>query len=61
MIAIAGGLSRDVGVVHQHGLDAVFSVINRICNLDEALQEAAENVRITARNVAATLHIGRQI
>ncbi|ATZ12471.1 glycerate kinase [Erwinia amylovora] len=61
VIAIAGGLSRDVGVVHQHGLDAVFSVINRICNLDEALQEAAENVRMTARNVAATLHIGRQI
>lgn len=61
VIAIAGSLSRDVGVVHQHGLDAVFSVIYRICSLDDALQEAAENVRMTARNVAATLNIGRQI
>ncbi|CAO97772.1 glycerate kinase [Erwinia tasmaniensis] len=61
VIAIAGSLSRDVGVVHQHGLDAVFSVIYRICSLDDALREAAENVRMAARNVAATLNIGRQI
>lgn len=58
-IAIAGSLTRDVGVVHQHGLDAVFSVIYRICSLDEVLQEAADNVRMTARNVAATLAAGQ--
>lgn len=61
VIAIAGSLTSDVGVVHQHGLDAVFSVIYRICSLDEALEEAAENVRLTARNVAATLSAGRGI
>ncbi|MBM7343651.1 glycerate kinase [Pantoea coffeiphila] len=61
VIAIAGSLTSDVGVVHQHGLDAVFSVIYRICSLEEALQEAAENVRLTARNVAATLSAGRGI
>ncbi|MBK0003466.1 glycerate kinase [Erwinia sp. S38] len=61
VIAIAGSLTSDVGVVHQHGLDAVFSVIYRICSLEEALQEAAENVRLTARNVAATLLAGRII
>ncbi|PRD14266.1 glycerate kinase [Pantoea coffeiphila] len=61
VIAIAGSLTSDVGVVHQHGLDAVFSVIYRICSLEEALQEAAENVRLTARNVAATLSAGRVI
>lgn len=57
-IAIAGSLTHDAGVVHQHGLDAVFSVIYRICSLQEALDEAAENVRIAARNIAATLAIG---
>ena len=61
VIAIAGSLTSDVGVVHQHGLDAVFSVIYRICSLEEALQEAAENVRLTARNVAATLLAGQVI
>ncbi|CAM3168440.1 Glycerate 2-kinase [Klebsiella spallanzanii] len=59
VIGIAGSLTADVGVVHQHGLDAVFSVIYSICTLDEALANAAENVRMTARNVAAVLKVGQ--
>ncbi|MDF7786222.1 glycerate kinase [Pantoea stewartii] len=58
VIGIAGSLTDDVGVVHQHGIDAVFSVLYRICSLDEALDGARNNVRLTARNVAATLKIG---
>ena len=57
MIGIAGSLTADVGVVHQHGLDAVFSVLYTICTLDEALNAAA-NLRMTARNVAAVLQMG---
>lgn len=52
-IALAGGMSQDYAVVHQHGLDAVFSVVNRIVTLPEAMGEAHENLRVTARNVAA--------
>ena len=55
---IAGSLTADVGVVHQHGLDAVFSVLYTICTLDEALANAAANLRMTARNVAAVLQMG---
>ena len=40
VIGIAGSLTADVGVVHQHGLDAVFSVIYSICTLDDALENA---------------------
>ena len=61
VIGIAGSLTADVGVVHQHGLDAVFSVIYTICSLDEALKNANEYVRMTARNVAATLKAGQQL
>lgn len=61
VIGIAGSLTADVGVVHDHGLDAVFSVIYTICSLDEALKNASENVRMTARNVAATLKAGQQL
>ncbi|BBV29453.1 glycerate kinase [Citrobacter werkmanii] len=61
VIGIAGSLTADVGVVHLHGLDAVFSVIYTICSLDEALKNASENVRMTARNVAATLKAGQQL
>ncbi len=58
VIGIAGSLTADVGVVHQHGLDAIFSVLYTVCTLDEALANAAANVRMTARNVAAVLEMG---
>ncbi|EMB4650676.1 TPA: glycerate kinase [Klebsiella aerogenes] len=58
VIGIAGSLTADVGVVHQHGLDAVFSVLYSVCTLDEALANSAANVRMTARNVAAVLQMG---
>ena len=57
VIGIAGSLTADVGVVHQHGIDAVFSVLYSICTLDEALATAGKNVTMTARNVAATLKL----
>jgi glycerate kinase len=47
--------------VHQHGLDAVFSVLYTICTLDEALANAAANLRMTARNVAAVLQMGGKL
>jgi len=59
VIGIAGSLTADVGVVHEHGIDAVFSVIYSVCSLEDALENAAENVRMTARNIAATLLAGK--
>jgi len=61
VFGIAGSLTADVGVVHEHGIDAVFSVIYGICTLDDALKNAAENVRMTARNVAAVLKAGQAL
>lgn len=59
VIGIAGSLTPDVGVVHAHGLDAVYSVLFSICSLEEALASAEQNVRMTARNVAAAIRIGK--
>ena len=61
VIGIAGSLTADVGVVHDHGIDAVFSVIYTVCTLEEALEEAAENVRMAARNIAAALKLGMEM
>lgn len=61
VIGIAGSLTADVGVVHQHGLDAVFSVLFSIGSLEDALANAAQNVRLTARNVAATIKVGQTL
>lgn len=59
VVGIAGSLTADVGVVHEHGLDAVFSVLYHICSLEDALEHAAENVRMTARNIAATIKLAQ--
>lgn len=61
VIGIAGSVTADVGVVHQHGLDAVFSVLYSICTLEQALENAGENVRMTARNIAATVKLGQTL
>uniref|UniRef100_UPI0035C6C8DF glycerate kinase n=1 Tax=Serratia quinivorans TaxID=137545 RepID=UPI0035C6C8DF len=53
VIGIAGSLSKDYQVVHQHGIDAAFSVLDRVVTLEEALTDAADNLEVTARNVAA--------
>ncbi|MQL48262.1 glycerate kinase [Photorhabdus khanii] len=52
-IALVGGMSQDYNVVHEHGLDAVFSIMPGVCSLSDALACGRENLRVTARNVAA--------
>ncbi|MFT4173549.1 MAG: glycerate kinase [Rhodocyclaceae bacterium] len=59
VIGIAGCLTADVGVVHGHGIDAVFSVLDRACTVEDALAEARDNVQRCARNVAAVFMLGR--
>ena len=60
VIGIAGCLSNDCDVVYEHGIDAVFSVVPRAMALSDAFEEAAFNVQMTARNVAAMLTVGRR-
>ncbi len=59
VIAFAGTL----GAGHEHlfttGFDAVFSCLDRPCTLEEAFAEAEGALRRCARNVAASLALGR--
>ncbi|MCD9526768.1 glycerate kinase [Photobacterium carnosum] len=59
VIGIAGCLSQDCGVVYDHGIDAVFSVVPTAMNLEQAFKNAAINVELTARNIAAIYCLGR--
>ena len=61
VIGIAGSLGQNAHVVHAHGIDAIASVLSRPCNIQEAVAEAAFNVRSTARNIAALLKIGQNM
>ena len=58
VIGIAGSLTRDVGVVHQYGIDAVFSVLTSIGTLEEAFRGAFDNIYRASRNIAATVAVG---
>lgn len=58
VINIAGSASTNSLVLHEHGIDAIFSAVRQPCSLEEAFEEAEMNLQITARNVAAVLRIG---
>lgn len=61
VIGIAGSLGANAQVVHDHGIDAIFSVLSRTCNIQDAMAEAEFNVRSAARNVAAMLAMGQRL
>ena len=61
VIGIAGCLANDCHAVYGHGIDAVFSVVPRAKTLAEAFKDAAINIELTSRNVAATLAISKDL
>ncbi|RZT10318.1 glycerate kinase [Duganella sp. CF402] len=61
VIAIGGSLGTGAAAVHAHGIDAVFGSVSRPCTVEEALANAAANVRGAARNIAATIRLGANL
>lgn len=57
VIGIAGSLSGKYDEVYTHGIDAVFSILSEVVDLDTALNDGYENIVRTARNIAATINI----
>lgn len=58
VIGIAGVLGEGVEVVHQHGIDAVFSILPRLAPLPEVLASGEINLRQCARSIAMALKMG---
>lgn len=58
VIGIAGCLGQGADALRDHGVGAVFSVLTRACSVQEALDEAAVNLRGAARNIASALKMG---
>jgi glycerate 2-kinase len=55
VIGLAGSLSEDADVVHDHGIDALFSIVPGVVSLPDAFEHAAEYMERTARNIAASM------
>lgn len=57
VIAIAGSIGPEYEKVYNHGIDAVFSVMNGVVTLEEALLHGAQNVEKTAGDIARLIHL----
>lgn len=53
VIGIAGNVADDSKAVHEHGIDAVFSIVPGIVSLGDAFMNAGEYAERTAANIAA--------
>ncbi|WP_019423756.1 glycerate kinase [Paenibacillus sp. OSY-SE] len=61
VIGLAGTLSDGHEVVHEHGIDMVFTIVPGVCSLDDAMRQAAGNMEQTARNIAMALKCGSNL
>lgn len=52
VIALAGSIAEGAEIVHDCGIDALFSIVPGVVDLDVALEQAAANLTRTAQNVA---------
>ena len=53
VIALAGSVTKDAAITHNHGIDAIFPIVQAPCTLSEAMdtQIAYENLKNTAEEV----------
>ena len=61
VIGIAGVLGDGVEAVHQHGIDAVFSILPALAPLAEVLDRGEQNLYACARNIACAIKLGQHI
>ena len=59
VIAIVGSLGEGAEAVYEEGIDALFTTLPRVMSLPEALSSAHDNLRLTARNIAAVWRLKR--
>ena len=61
VIAIAGSVGEDYEAVFDHGIDAIFSVVNSVMTLEEALENGAVNVEKTLENIGRLVKVSRMV
>ena len=52
VVGIAGNISKDSHVVHEYGIDAIFSIVPGVILLEDAFKHAEEYIERTAANIA---------
>lgn len=57
VVGIAGSLGQDCSIVHEHGIDALFSITPGPVSLEEALLHAEIYTEQVAENIAKTIKV----
>lgn len=57
VIALAGRVGKDIEVLYDNGIDSMFSIINELTTLEEALAKGKENVEKTAENIIRLMNL----
>ncbi len=57
VIGIAGSVTADSEIVHDCGIDILFSIVPGVVSLEEALTTGAENLERTSQNIARMVKI----
>jgi|SRR5690625_465341 len=57
VIGIAGSLGDDYGIVYEHGMDALFSIVSGVVALDDAMAHAAYYTEKQAENIARIIRL----
>ncbi len=60
VIALVGAYEGEREIFYEEGFDAVFSIVPGACSIEEAMQNAAQNLRNTAGNLARLLRKGKR-
>lgn len=61
VIALAGSLGKGAEVNWQHGIDYFTSIVDRPCQLNEAIADAANLLTNSAESVALLMLVGQQV
>jgi len=61
VFALAGAVEGDLEALHQQGLNAAFSITPGVISLEHAMENAANNLTQSARNLASALAINLSV
>lgn len=56
-ITVAGGIGKDIDILYDYGFDAIFSVMQKVESLDDAIKNGKINMEKTAENIGRLIKI----
>ena len=56
-ISLAGNIGKDIDILYDYGFDVIFSIMQGVDNLENALKNGKENIERTAKNIGHFIKI----